>query len=107
MMSISAAASDAKELLDRAAKANVSAVQHVVEELIADGRAPNGFKQKLQCTCRKGLGRDALSLAAEARATALEDAIDDGYALLGAAAATGGAEAAIGGAEAETGGVAA
>jgi hypothetical protein len=66
MLCLSATASDAKEL------------------------ASNGFKQKLQCTCRDGLGRDALSLAAEA---ALNDAIDEGYALLAAdAAATGGAE---------------
>ena len=64
-------------------------------------RAPNAFKQKLQCTCRDGLGRDALSLAAEA---ALDDAIDDGYALLAAEAATGGAEGATGCAEAATGG---
>ena len=62
----------------------------------SDNRASNGFKQKLQCTCRDGLGRDALSLAAEA---ALDDAIDDGYALLAADAATGCAEAATGGAE--------
>ncbi len=52
----------------------------------SDSRASNGFKQKLQCTCRDGLGRDAMAFAAEA---ALNDAIDDGYALLAADAATG------------------
>ena len=66
----------------------------------SDSRAPNGFKQKLQCTCRKGLGHDAMAFAAEA---ALDDAIDDGYALLAAEAATGGAEGATGCAEAATG----
>ena len=96
-MSITAAASDAKELLDRAAKANVSDAQHEVEELLAEGRAPNGFKLKLQCTCRKETGRDALSLAAEARAASLYNAMDDGYALFAAELATGGDEAATGG----------
>ena len=55
----------------------------------SDNRASNGFKQKLQCTCRDGLGRDALSLAAEA---ALNDAIDEGYSMIREEAATGGAE---------------
>ena len=41
-----------------------------------------------------------MAFAAEA---ALDDAIDDGYALLAAEAATGGAEVATGGAEAATG----
>ena len=67
----------------------------------SDSRAPTAFKQKLQCTCRKGLGDDAMAFAAEA---ALDDAIDDGYALLAAEAASGGVEGAIGCAEAATGG---
>ena len=58
----------------------------------SDSRASNGFKQKLQCTCRDGLGRDALSLAAEARASALEDAINEGYSMIPEEAATGGGE---------------
>ena len=67
-------------------------------ELHGDGRALNGLKQKHQCACRKGVGRDVLSSAADARATAVDNAIDDGYALLVAEAATGGAEEASGGA---------
>ncbi len=75
----------------------------------SDSRASNGFKQKLQCTCRDGLGRDALSLAAEA---ALNDAIDEGYSMIREEAATGAAATgggANGGAEggAATGGGAA
>ena len=55
----------------------------------SDSRAPNGFKQKLQCTCHKGLGHDAMALAAEA---ALNDAIDEGNSMIREEAATGCAE---------------
>ena len=78
MMCITAAASDAKLLLERAAKANVSGPQREVEHLLADGRALNDFKQKLQRTCRDGLGHEALALAAEARASAMDLAIGEG-----------------------------
>ncbi len=75
----------------------------------SDSRAPNDFKQKLQCTCRDGLGRDAMAFAAEA---ALNDAIDEGYSMIREEAATGAAATgggANGGAEggAATGGAAA
>ncbi len=92
MMCITAAASNAKELLERAGKANVSGAQRDVDELLGDNRVPNDFPYKLQCTCRDGLGRDTLVLAAEARASALEDAIGEGYSMIREEAATGCAE---------------
>ena len=72
----------------------MSRAQREVEHLLADGRAHNDFKQNLQCTYRAGLGRDALSLAADSRAAALLDAPRRGGANWRRGGAEGGSEAA-------------